>query len=117
MQCKVTPEMFWQFRRAQLGGKSAVTGDPLPAKLEDCNPGVQADHYAQACYAMANYVLACDYRAPSLETCLLIVPLPSGVDAARGTQIRSDAIGLTFLPPNPTPVHPLGRPPTPTRPA
>lgn len=92
MQCKVTPEMFWQFRRNQLGGKSAVTGQELPKTLAECNAAVQADHYAQACYAMASYVLACDYDAPKLADSLLIVELPKGVSAEDGDRIRRNAI-------------------------
>lgn len=97
MQCKVTPDMFWQFRRSQLGGKSAVTGQELPKTLAECNPAVQADHYAQACYAMASYLLACDYDAPKLSDCLLIVELPKGVSAEDGSRIRREAIGQMRL--------------------
>lgn len=94
MQCSVTPQMFWTFRRQTLGGKSAVTGAPLPEKLEDCNPDVQADHYAQACYAMASYFVAAKHLddMPS-GTMLYAVPVPRGVDGDRAAKIRSDAIG------------------------
>lgn len=95
-QCKITPEMFWQFRRKQLGGKSAVTGAELPTTLAECPPAVQADHYAQACYAMAHYVLANDVR--TLTTLLLSdVPIPSGVTEDAAIKIRRESIEQTLV--------------------
>jgi hypothetical protein len=94
MQCSVTPQMFWSFRRQTLGGKSAVTGAALPLNLEDCNPEVQADHYAQACYAFASYELANQSLASisSLLDPLAIVPTPSGVPMGRAEDIRASVI-------------------------
>lgn len=100
MQCSVTPQMFWTFRRQTLGGKSAVTGVPLPEKLEDCNPEVQADHYAQACYAFASYELARQSLfSISLgpESALTIVAVPSGVSAERAAEIRKSVIGQMYV--------------------
>lgn len=98
MQCSVTPQMFWIFRRQTLGGKSAVTGAPLPEKLEDCNPDVQADHYAQACYAMANYVISTcrldNWPGPSI---LAIVPKPNGVTENRALEIRHAAFAQMLV--------------------
>ena len=93
MQCKVTPEMFWQFRRAQLGGKSAVTGQELPKTLAECNPAVQADHYAQACYAMAHYELARSAieSLSTLNRSLALVPLPPNVAVEDARRIINDA--------------------------
>jgi hypothetical protein len=91
-RCKITPEMFWQFRRAQLDGKSAITGEPLPEKLEGCPPAVQADHYAQACYALANYCVASDPNTQCSPEELRDVPIPSGVSSLAGYQIRSTTI-------------------------
>lgn len=96
MQCKVTPEMFWQFRRAQLGGKSAVTGQELPKTLEECNAAVQADHYAQACYAMASYELARDVEH-LVCSCLADVPVPLGVSERDATEIQRRSIEQTLI--------------------
>ena len=94
MQCKVTPEMFWQFRRMQLGGKSAVTGQELPKTLAECNPAVQADHYAQACYAFASYELLRATVASWLysKDSLAIVDIPPGVTPEAASDIRHRVI-------------------------
>ncbi len=98
-QCKIHPEMFWEFRRKQLKGKSAVTGQELPKTLAECNPQVQADHYAQACYAYANYEIATRpitswfIAADSLS----YVPVPPGVDKDTAAKIRSDALAQMLL--------------------
>lgn len=97
MQCKVTPEMFWQFRRAQLGGKSAVTGQELPKTLAECNPAVQADHYAQACYAMASYAVATNVHAGVVVDELDPVPVPPGVSERDAVEIRRRAIEQTLV--------------------
>lgn len=44
----VTPEDLWRAHRAALGGKSAVTGAPLPAQLDECPPGVQGSHWGMS---------------------------------------------------------------------
>ncbi len=89
MQCRVTPEMFWNFRRSQLGGKSAVPPhSPLPKELEDCNPDVQADHYSQACYALASYEVALRFTELPGPEILVGVPRPRGVSEERAKEIR-----------------------------
>lgn len=97
MQCKVTPEMFWQFRRNQLGGKSAITGQELPKTLAECNPAVQADHYAQACYAMASYVIATNPQAHVVASELESVPVPAGVSERNAVEIQRRAIEQTLM--------------------
>lgn len=102
MQCKVTPEMFWQFRRGQLGGKSAIPPHAeLPQTLAECNEGVQADHYAQACYAMASYIIArCDLHKESplpLASYLEAVPVPPLVSDEKASQVRKATIGQMFV--------------------
>lgn len=94
MQCKVTPEMFWQFRRAQLGGKSAVTGQELPKTLAECNAAVQADHYSQACYAFASYELSRASVATWLyeKDTLMIVEVPRDVTSEIASDIRHRVI-------------------------
>lgn len=96
-QCRVTPEMFWQFRRQQLGGKSAVTGDELPNTLAKCNAAVQVDHYAQACYAMASYAIATSRHAGVVVDDLDPVPVPPGVSEREAIEIRRRAIEQTLI--------------------
>lgn len=96
-QCRVTPEMFWQFRRSQLGGKSAITGQELPKTLEECNAAVQADHYAQACYAMAHYAVATNVHAGVVVDDLDPVPVPVGVDERTAVEVRRRAIEQTLI--------------------
>lgn len=95
LKCKVTPDMLWDFRYRQLGGKSAVTGDPLPKRLAECGPGVQADHYAQACYAMAHYCL--DSGDIPSGTDLQAVPVPPAIHSDQAAKIRAEAVGQTLM--------------------
>ncbi len=44
----ITPELLWTVHRAVLGGKSSVTGKPIPERLDQCPPGAQGAHYAMA---------------------------------------------------------------------
>ena len=100
MQCKVHPEMFWWFRRKQLGGKSAVTGQELPKTLAECNAGVQADHYAQACYAFASYAIASQpiERWHMAQDALSgAVPVPPGVTAEVAAKVRYDVLAQLLI--------------------
>lgn len=45
----ITAEFLWINHRAALGGKSAVSGAPLPEYLSECNAGVQGSHWGMAC--------------------------------------------------------------------
>lgn len=91
-QCKMTPGMIWQFRRNVLGGKSAVTGAPLPERLEDCPAGVQEDHYAQACYVHGSTQLTTSELLEQGTNLLLAVPCPAAVPAGRSVEIRTAAV-------------------------
>jgi hypothetical protein len=44
----ITAELLWQVHREVLGGRSSITGAPLPETLADCAPGPQGAHYALA---------------------------------------------------------------------
>jgi hypothetical protein len=50
MQIKapLTADFLWHIHRAALGGKSSVTGAPLPETLADVPPGARLAHYAMA---------------------------------------------------------------------
>ena len=39
---------LWRQHRAALGGRSAISGAPLPETLAECAPGVQASHWGMA---------------------------------------------------------------------
>ena len=95
-KCRLTPDMLWEFRRKQLGGKSAVSPhNPLPDKLEDCNAGVQADHYSQACYAMCAYGIPQAWTSGPIaisDEVLRVVPIPRDVPLDKARTIRNDAI-------------------------
>ncbi len=45
---QITADFLWTVHRAVLGGKSSITGAPLPATLADCSPGPQGAHYGLA---------------------------------------------------------------------
>lgn len=98
LECKMTPEMIWAFRRKVLGGKSAVNGNPLPERLDECPVGVQEDHYAQACYFFASYCVSSGVVKLDLlmreGTDLLRqhVPVPLLVGAPRVDHLRLDAV-------------------------
>ncbi len=48
MQNIVTAEFLWRQHRAALGGRSSVSGTPLPGTLAECPPGAQAAHWGMA---------------------------------------------------------------------
>lgn len=77
---QITADFIWRAHRAGLGGKSAVTGAPLPEKLTDCNPGVQAAHYGIA-LAAARFFGGED------------PPVPEGVSEAEARRVRSEVAG------------------------
>lgn len=52
---KITAEFMWVQHRSVLGGKSAMSGDELPATLAECKPGVQEAHYGLAVAAARLY--------------------------------------------------------------
>lgn len=94
-QCRLTPDMIWSKRRKDLGGKSAVTGAPLPNRLDDCNASVQADHYSQACYAMCAYEIPQAWISGPValrEETLRVVPIPRDVTLDKALEIRNEAI-------------------------
>mgnify|MGYP000852492632 FL=1 len=47
-QNRITAEFLWRQHRAALGGRSAISGAPLPETLAECAPGVQASHWGMA---------------------------------------------------------------------
>ena len=47
----ITAEFLWRQHRAALGGKSSVSGAPLPETLDQCPPGAQAAHWGMAAAA------------------------------------------------------------------
>lgn len=75
----ITPAALWLAHRAAAGGKSTITGAPLPATLEDCAVGPQETHYAMACFVATAHG---DERA---------VPIPSKVTTERAAELRADA--------------------------
>lgn len=44
----IDAETLWQWHRASLGGRSSVTGAPLPETLAGAPVGAQAAHHAMA---------------------------------------------------------------------
>lgn len=85
------------FRRNILGGKSAVTGAPLPERLEDCAQGVQEDHYAQACYVHASTRLTTSELLEQGTNLLLAVPCPSAIPIGRSQELRRMAVKQVLL--------------------
>ena len=47
-QNRITAEFLWRQHHAALGGRSAISGAPLPETLAECAPGVQASHWGMA---------------------------------------------------------------------
>jgi len=90
-ECKLTPDMLWEFRREILGGKSAVTGSELPKALDECNQGVQEDHYAQACYVHATTQLTTEQLLNEGTNLLLAVPCPKVIPVGRCLELRQAA--------------------------
>lgn len=95
-QCSLTPDMIWAFRRKVLGGKSAVNGNPLPERLDECNVGVQEDHYAQACYFMAAYYLS-KLRDRLSGSDIESVPVPSKIAPEHASELRNMAIAQALI--------------------
>lgn len=44
----VSAEILWNAHRAALGGKSSITGTPLPSSLPECAAGAQGAHWGIA---------------------------------------------------------------------
>lgn len=44
----ITAEFLWRHHREALGGRSSITGQELPATLEQCPPGPQGSHWGMA---------------------------------------------------------------------
>lgn len=72
----ITPASLWLAHRTAAGGKSTVTGAPLPETIEDCFPGPQETHYAMACY------IAAVHEDPG------VVPIPSKVTTDRAAELK-----------------------------
>jgi hypothetical protein len=73
----ITAEFLWVNHRAALGGKSAVTGAPLPEFLHECNEGVQGAHW---------WMAAAVARALGTEP----PPLPHHVTPERAEEIQRE---------------------------
>lgn len=71
----VTAEFLWEQHRAVLGGRSSISGAPIPEKLADCPPGPQGAHWGMA-VAIAD-LLGLDEP-----------PLPPGVTTEEAERIR-----------------------------
>lgn len=52
---KITPDELWRAHRAAAGGKSTITGAPLPASLDDLQVGPTETHYAMCVFAAIVY--------------------------------------------------------------
>lgn len=74
-EAPITAEFLWINHRAALGGKSAISGAPLPEYLHDCNAGVQGSHWGMA----AAVSRALGYPEP---------PLPAKVTLEDAARIR-----------------------------
>lgn len=78
----ITPSALWLAHRAAAGGKSTMTGAPLPATLDDCAPGPQETHYAMAVYVATAH----GERG--------VVPVPPKVSPERAEVLRVAAEGM-----------------------
>lgn len=76
----ITPANLWLVHRAAAGGKSTITGAPLPQTIDDCAEGPQATHYAMA-------VAIAVARGEDAED----VPVPSKVTPDRAAELRANA--------------------------
>lgn len=77
---KVTPANLWLAHRAAAGGRSTITGAPLPETIEDCAEGPQSTHYAMACF------IAQAHGEDAVQ-----VPVPSKMSAERAEVLRKNA--------------------------
>ena len=66
-EAKITAEFLWANHHSILGGKSAVTGAPLPYLLHECPAGVQKAHWGLA-VAVARVMGTDDPPRPPLVT-------------------------------------------------
>ena len=78
-QSVITPDGLWLVHRAAAGGRSTITGAPLPLTLEACAVGPQETHYAMAVLVAAAHG---DER---------VVPIPSKVTPERAAELRAVA--------------------------
>jgi hypothetical protein len=63
----------------------------LPDRLDDCPVGVQADHYAQACYVAAS-AMPYDPNLHATDIERLGIPVPPLVTTERAYELRRLAV-------------------------
>lgn len=76
---RISPNALWLIHRTAAGGKSTISGAPLPETLEDCAAGPQETHYAMVCAIAAAY--------GEVDA----VPIPSKVTPERAQELREQA--------------------------
>lgn len=72
---QITAEFLWRNHRLVLGGKSSITGAPIPETMAECSPGPQGAHWGMA------LAVARAQGAPE-------PPVPPGVSAGEAARIR-----------------------------
>jgi hypothetical protein len=77
----ITAEQLWDAHRAFAGGRSTITGQPLPATLAACAEGPQGTHYGLACYVQL-------VRGGHAED----VPVPPALSTERALELRRAAV-------------------------
>lgn len=75
----ITPANLWLMHRAAAGGRSTVTGAPLPETIDDCPVGPQETHYAMAVF------IAVAHGDPEM------VPVPPKVSPERAAALKAEA--------------------------
>lgn len=77
----ITAETLWLVHHASLGGRSSVSGAPLPATLSACPDGAQAAHWGMALYVA--------HRMGLEEP-----PVPPGVSREKADEVRQAVMVL-----------------------
>ena len=76
---RITPNALWLAHRTATGGRSTISGAPLPETLDDCPVGPQETHYAMSCFAA------------SLYGDVAVVPIPPKISHERAMSLREEA--------------------------